>query len=584
MGDLSIKIEYSIRELKVVKKQTAHTKKNIYLCFSKSIINNPLSMQNHHSLHSGKLILFIILFQLTFSSAFSQAWKEDPAAGIQKYITAMQIIKSTYVDSVDEPKLVENSIIEVLKELDPHSTYISKKDVDRANEGLVGNFEGIGVQFEILKDTITVVHPIVGGPSEKLGIMSGDKIIKINNEDATGSKISNQYVLDRLRGKKGTKVVVSIYRKGRKDLMEFTIIRDKIPINSIDAAYMIAPATGYINLNRFSQTSLQEFNDAVKRLKSEGMQNLVLDLRNNAGGYLNTAIELSDEFLTPGKLIVYTEGMRSPREDYSSSLKGLFEKGKLVIMINENSASASEIVSGAVQDWDRGIIVGRRSFGKGLVQRPFILPDSSQIRVTTARYHTPSGRCIQKPYSEGSDKYYEDFANRVRKGELENADSIKFPDSLKYHTANGRIVYGGGGIMPDVFIPWDTTPFTDLYLDLRRKNVVNLFVSEYVDKNRGELQKENPDFKTFDQNFQIDDLLMSDFLSMGEREGVNTTNEQQYALSEKLLKTQLKSLIAQKLWDVTAFYKVFNKDDAEVQKAVVVIQDDDFFRKNQIQP
>jgi carboxyl-terminal processing protease len=538
-------------------------------------------MQNLNFISSERISLLLFLLFLFHSISYSQNYREDPDAGLRKYSTAMQIIKYAYVDSVNEPKLIEKSIIETLKELDPHSMYISKKDVEKANEGLVGNFEGIGVQFEILKDTINVVHPIPGGPSEKLGIMSGDKIIRINNEDVAGKKITNQFVFDRLRGKKGTKVTVSIFRKGKKDLIDYTIIRDKIPINSIDAAYMITPETGFVNLNRFSQTSIEEFDDAVKRLKGEGMKNLILDLRNNAGGYLNTAIELSDEFLPSNKLIVYTEGLRSAREDYSSTSKGLFETGKLVIMINENSASASEIVSGAIQDWDRGIILGRRSFGKGLVQRPFVLPDSSQIRLTTARYHTPSGRCIQKPYSEGIEKYYEDFSNRVKHGELENADSIKFPDSLKYYTSKRRVVYGGGGIMPDVFTAWDSTPITDYYIDLRRKNVINLFVGDYVDQKRPILQKNYPDFKSYDQNFQVDDALMNKFFELAEKEGVKK-DEKQYFLSEKLIKSQLKALIAQKLWDITAFFRVANQDDDEVIKAVEVIQNDGLFKKYQI--
>ena len=436
----------------------------------------------------------------------------------------------------------------------------------------------ISIQFEILRDTINVVHPIPGGPSEKLGIMSGDRIVKINDENVAGKKITNQFVFDRLRGKKGTKVTVSILRRGRADLIDYTIVRDKIPINSIDASYMITPETGFINLNRFSQTSMQEFYESVKKLREQGMRNLILDLRNNSGGYLNTAIDLSDEFLADNKLIVYTEGLRSPREDYFSSSRGLFEKGKLVIMINENSASASEIVSGAVQDWDRGIILGRRSFGKGLVQRPFSLPDSSQIRLTTARYHTPSGRCIQKSYSEGIDKYYEDFGNRVRHGELENADSIKFPDSLKFYTAGKRVVYGGGGIMPDVFVPWDSTPFTDYYLDLRRKNVINLFVGDYVDRNRPELMKNYPDFTSFDKKFSIDETIMKNFNALADKEGVKK-DDKQYLLSEKLVKNQIKAFIAQKLWDVTASFAIVNHEDEEVRKAVVVIENDALYLK-----
>ena len=540
-------------------------------------------MRQVNSLSFERITSLLVVFLFFQTISFGQNRKEDPRAGVMKYRDAMEIIKYAYVDSVDEPKLVEKAIIETLKELDPHSMYISKKDIERANEGLVGNFEGIGIQFEILKDTITVVHPIPGGPSEKLGIMSGDKIIRINNEDAVGKKISNQYVLDRLRGKKGTKVTVSIFRKGKKELIDYTITRDKIPINSIDAAYMITPVTGYINLNRFSSTSLQEFTDAVKRLKGEGLKNLILDLRNNAGGYLNSAIELSDEVLPSSKLIVYTEGMRSTREDYYSTSKGMFETGKLVIMINENSASASEIVSGAVQDWDRGIILGRRSFGKGLVQRPFVLSDSSQIRLTTARYHTPSGRCIQKPYSEGNEKYFEDFSNRMKNGELENADSIKFPDSLKYYTSKHRVVYGGGGIMPDVFTAWDSTPITDYYLDLRRKNVINLYIGDYVDQNRPSLQKNYPDFKSFDQNFLVDDAFMDNFFALAEKEGVKK-DEKQYLLSEKLIKSQIKALIAQKLWDITAFFQIVNQSDDEVMKAVEVMQNDGLFKKYRIQP
>jgi carboxyl-terminal processing protease len=313
-------------------------------------------------------------------------------------------------------------------------------------------------------------------------------------------------------------------------------------------------------------------------LKEEGMQSLILDLRNNGGGYMNTAIELADQFLEARKLIVYTQGRNSAREDYYSTEKGMFEKGKLVIMINENSASASEIVSGAIQDLDRGIIVGRRSFGKGLVQRPFQLPDSSEVRLTTARYYTPSGRCIQKSYSEGVDKYYEDYSTRFKHGEMENSDSIKFPDSLKFRTSRGRIVYGGGGIMPDVFIPLDTTPFTDYFLNLRRKNVANLFVGDYVDKNRRDLQKKYPDFNSFEKKFIIDDAFMKDFLDLAEQQGVKM-DEKQYGLSENLIKSQIKSLIAQKLWDVTAYFRIINQFDNEVKKAIGVIKDDALFDK-----
>ena len=510
-------------------------------------------------------------------NAFGQTQKADPNAGMKKYNMALQIIRYAYVDTVSEAQLVETAIVETLKELDPHSVYIPKKDLQRANEPLEGNFDGVGIQFEILKDTITVVHPTPGGPSEKLGIMSGDKIIRIDGELVVGKHVTNQFVLDHLRGKRGTKVTVAIYRRGKKDLIDYTITRDKIPINSIDAAYIIEPGIGYINLNRFSQTTGQEFDESVTKLKEQGMQSLILDLRNNAGGYMAPAVELSDQFLPDGNLIVYTEGAKSQREDFTSTGRGNFEKGRLILMINENSASSSEIVSGAVQDWDRGILVGRRSFGKGLVQRPFMLPDSSQLRLTTARYHTPSGRCIQKPYAEGVDKYYEDFSDRVRKGELIHPDSIHFPDSLKYFTEKKRVVYGGGGIMPDVFIPWDSTPISDYYLDIRRNNIVNLTVGDYVDKNRKTLQKQYPDFPSYDKGFVVDGSIMDLFFTAADSAKVKFDSTG-YAESEKLLKAQIKGLIAQKLWDMVAYYRVLNEYDPEVLKALEVMKDDNIFK------
>ena len=548
-------------------------------------MNAHFPISNEIFMNKNKLALYlltgVIFFTFSVQPLFAQTTKQDPNAGMKKYSAAMQLIKYAYVDTVNESRLVEKAIIETLKDLDPHSMYISKKDVQRANEPLEGNFDGIGIQFEILRDTISVVHSIPGGPSERLGIQSGDKIIKIDGELTVGKKITNQFVLDHLRGKRGTKVNVSIYRKGRKEPLEFTIIRDKIPINSIDAAYLIKPGIGYVNLNKFAQTSMQEFIESLQRLKSKGIEHLILDLRNNSGGYMGTSIELADEFLKQGKLIVYTQGEHSPREDYIATGLGRFETGKLVIMINENSASASEIVAGAVQDWDRGIIVGRRSFGKGLVQRPFQLPDSSQIRLTTARYYNPSGKCIQKPYTEGVDKYYEDFSNRIRHGELIHPDSIKFPDSLKFYTAGKRVVYGGGGIMPDVFIPWDSTPITDYYLDLRRKNVINLFVGDYVDRMRSELKSDYPEFDRFDKNFIMDTIFMKSFFEFADKQGVKY-DEKGYLLSEKLIKSQIKGLIAQKLWDMNELFAIINQNDEEVQKAVEVISDDSYFEKLKI--
>ncbi|MCX6251102.1 MAG: S41 family peptidase [Bacteroidetes bacterium] len=567
------------------------------------------------SVLNGLIVIFILVLNGS-NPCFSQNW--DANDGIKKYNVLLQIINYAYVDSVNNAKLVEKAIVETLKELDPHSAYIPKKDVEKANENLVGNFEGIGIQFEILNDTINIVHTITGGPSEKLGIMPGDKIVRINKavskmimdekgvqfqlkqesgdtiappgwktvndqwEDATGKKVNNQYVLDRLRGKKGTRVSISIFRKGKKDLIDYTIVRDKIPINSIDCYYMIAPGIGYINLTRFSGTSMTEFHDALRKLKAEGLKNLILDLRNNSGGYMMTAVELADEFLSGEKLIVYTQGLRSQKEIYKSTGNGDLQHGKLVVMINENSASASEIVSGAIQDWDRGIILGRRSFGKGLVQRPFQLPDSSQIRLTTARYYTPSGRCIQMSYAEGADKYYESFRDRFKHGEMVSSDSIKFPDSLKYYTSQKRVVYGAGGIMPDVFIPLDTSAFTDYFIDLRRKNVVNRFIGDYVDQNRTTLKKEYPDFKTFDNKFVIEESFLKNLTDRATKEGVKM-DEKGYGLAKELIKNQIKALVAEKLWDINALYEVLNEFDKEVQKAVKVVNDDALFSKLKIQ-
>jgi len=525
------------------------------------------------------LVITIIISAFSNNYIFSQNY--DPNKTGKKLATAMQIIKYAYVDSINEPELVENAIIETLKKLDPHSAYISKEDIDKANEPLVGSFEGIGVSFQIFKDTILVIAPIPGGPSDKLGILAGDKIVEIEGEDATGSKINNEYVFKKLRGKKGTKVNVGIYRKGKKDLIDYTITRDKIPINSIDAVFMASPDIGYIKLNRFSKTTMQEFRESLKELEDKGMEKLILDLRGNSGGYLNTAVELSDEFLPNNKLVVYTKGLRSPVHEYNATLEGSFENGKLVILINEGSASASEIVSGAVQDWDRGIIIGRRSFGKGLVQRPFQLPDGSVIRLTTARYYTPTGRSIQRPYENGVEDYYEDLYNRLKNGEMIHPDSIHFPDSLKYFTSKNRIVYGGGGIMPDVFIPWDSTRVSDYYSDLIRNGVFNKFIIQYIDDNRKNLLKKYPDFKTYENNFKIDNNFMDKFFEFAQKEGVEK-DEEGFKISEVLLKQQIKALIARNLWDLSSYFEIVTKIDDGYLKAVEILEDGVLFEELEI--
>ena len=520
-------------------------------------------------------LFFLILF-IWGSISYSQSYQDQQE--IQKIASAMQIIDLFYVDTVNMKNLVENAVVKSLKELDPHSAYISKEELEKANEPLEGSFEGIGVSFQLFQDTILVISPVPGGPSEKLGIQSGDKIVKINNENATGDKIDNEWVMNHLRGKKGTTVNVSIVRQGRHDLLDFTITRDKIPLNSIDASFMAAPDVGYIRLNRFSKTSIDEFTASVDALKKQGMVKLILDLRGNSGGYLNTAVDLADEFLPSGKLIVYTEGLRSPRQDYFASGTGDFETGKLVVIIDEASASASEIVAGAIQDWDRGVVIGRRSFGKGLVQRPFNLADGSVIRLTTARYFTPTGRCIQRPYTKGTDEYYKDFMNRYQHGEYLFSDSIKFPDSLKFETPRGRVVYGGGGIMPDVFIPWDSTMFSNYYVELRRKGVLNNYSLEYVEENRASLNEKYPTLASFKSDFNVDAAMISDFKALAEKDSIRF-DEKGWKAAEILINTQIKALIARNLWDISAFYEVMAPIDEEFLKAVSILEDKDIFRK-----
>ncbi len=520
-----------------------------------------------------KKTIYIILFIFSNSSFYSQ----NVNGSIKKLETLLRTIDMFYVDTVDVHKIVEDAIVHVLDQLDPHSVYIPKDEVQKANEPLSGNFEGIGVSFNILNDTIFVVSPIIGGPSEKLGILSGDKIIKIDQELVAGVGIKNSDVFKRLRGKKGTKVVVSILRKGEKDFIDFTITRDKIPIYSIDASYMVDEQTGYIKLSRFAQTTMDEITTKMSELKAQGMQKLILDLTNNSGGYLHIANQLSDEFLSERKMIVYTEGKRYPKNESFATQRGQFEKGELVIMIDEGSASASEIVSGAIQDWDRGLIVGRRSFGKGLVQKPYDFSDSSMMRLTIQRYYTPSGRCIQKPYEE----YNDDFSNRFEKGELFYLDSIKTSDSLVYYTKNGRRVYGGGGIIPDVFVPLDTTYNTKFYRDVLRKGLLNSYSLNYLDKSRKDLIKQYPDYKKFTTGYYIDDSLWNNFLAEAEKEGVEK-NEEQIEISKKVMQIHLKGLIARGLYGESAYFYISNSVNPIYQKAVELLNKPGYYDRFQL--
>ncbi|MGM9807643.1 MAG: S41 family peptidase [Candidatus Onthomorpha sp.] len=466
-----------------------------------------------------KVILFLLAIQAF--SLFAQKGNEDVLKMSNiKATQTLGMIDYFYVDTTDLNRICEKGIEAMLKELDPHSVFIDKDEVAKMNEPLVGNFDGIGVSFQLLDDTIHVVDVISGGPSEKVGVLAGDKIVKVDDMPATGDTIKNDWVFKHLRGKKGTKVSVSVIRGKSKTPIVFEIKRDKIPINSIDTWFMIDQEIGYIRLNRFAQSSNEEMVQAITELQSEGMQSLILDLRGNGGGYLNVAVDICDQFLSGDKLIVYTKGAKSPRQELKAQKKGLFEHGRLVIMVDESSASASEILSGAVQDWDRGVIVGRRTFGKGLVQRPFDMYDGSQIRLTTSRYYTPSGRCIQKPYDAGVEEYQMDYYNRLSHGELLSADSVHFADSLRCFTSGNRLVYGGGGIMPDVFVPIDTMRASDYMINLRSKGLFNSFALNWTEENREQFLKKAPTYDKFSKEYEKMNVL-SEFEKYAEQEGVS---------------------------------------------------------------
>lgn len=502
--------------------------------------------------------------------AFAQN-RSNPAETTQKLATTMYLIENFYVDTADMVKVTEEAIIAMLKSLDPHSAYIAPKDVEKANEELVGSFEGIGVTFQILRDTILVVSAVPGGPSEKVGIMAGDRIVTIDGEDAFGKKVNNEYVTKHLRGKKGTHVTLGIKRGEDPELIDFEIVRDKIPLNSINTYFMVDKKIGYIKLDKFAAQSVEEFEKALKDLKKQGMQSLIFDLRGNSGGYLQTAFGLGNEFLGSGKTVVFTEGLKSPKQVFDTDRNGSFRDGRLVVLIDEGSASASEIVSGAIQDWDRGVLIGRRSFGKGLVQRPFNLPDGGQIRLTTARYYTPTGRCIQRSYDKGSEDYFKEMTKRLEHGEYYHADSIKLADSLKYFTLNShRVVYGGGGIMPDIFMPFDTTYSTKLFTDLVRKLVFNAYCIDYVLKNKETILVKYKDFPTFDKKFNVDDVMLEDFKKAAEQKEVKW-DEEQFERSKDWIKLRIKAIIAQDVWDIDKFYQVVAKDDKMIQQAVKVL-------------
>ncbi len=472
-----------------------------------------------------------------------------------------------YVDTVDTEKLTEEAIRQMLQELDPHTSYIPVEEIKAANEGLEGNFEGIGIEFNIFQDTLYVVTPLTGGPSEEVGLKAGDKIIRVDGKNIAGINLTTQQVFKYLKGKKGTKVVLSVMRRGIKELLEFTIKRDKIPIFTVDVGFMIDKTTGYVKINRFGAKTYDEFKTQLKNLQGQGMRRLVLDLRDNPGGYMGTAIKIADEFLSDDKTIVYTKGKeRRFNEEAKATKAGDFEEGTLIVLVNEGSASASEIVSGALQDHDRALIVGRRTFGKGLVQKPIELDDGSELRLTISRYYIPSGRSIQRPYEKGkSDKYSADYYERTQSGELFHVDSIKFDKSQKYQTASGREVYGGGGVMPDYFVAQDTSFFSNYLQKLYGLNLVREFVLNYTNTHEETLKAQS--LEEFCANFEVNQTMLDELIRMGESLGVRY-QETEFGQSEKFLKNQIKSLIAKSFWHNEGLYKVLLSEDVILQKSL----------------
>ncbi len=517
-------------------------------------------------IYSCLLIAGIGIGSAIFRERKPEKFTSNPHASAGKIDNVLDFIQQNYVDTINRNKLEENTLIAMLNQLDPHSEYIPAADLQQVNEPLQGNFDGIGVEFNIVNDTICVVHPIQGGPSEKVGVKAGDRIVKVEGKNVAGVKITNKKVFDALRGKKGTKVKVSIKRGNVREIIDFIISRGEIPIYSIDAAFLAEPTIGYIKISRFAAATYDEFRKAFNKLSKQGMKKLILDLRGNGGGYLNAAVDISDEFLSKGMTIVYTKGKASPKKIYTATEKGSFENSPLVILIDEGSASASEIVSGALQDNDRATIIGRRSFGKGLVQEQIEIPDGSAIRLTTARYYTPSGRCIQKSYSKGLDAYYNEEYDRFTNGELLSADSIHFADSLKYKTVSGKTVYGGGGIMPDVFVPIDTS-FRSSYLNkVSYKGIISDFAFNYTDKHRVELLK-NKNAESFAKNFNPPASLLENFIAYAEKQGVEK-NDVQLKKSSSYLLNQIKALIGRNLYDNDAYFPLILKDDKAFRAAV----------------
>ncbi len=511
--------------------------------------------------------------------SFTLSAQRSLPQALQKLMNAEYAISSLYVDSVNEDKLVEEAIKGMLESLDPHSSYTDAKETKELEEPLQGEFSGVGIQFNMNKDTLYVIQTVPGGPSERVGVLAGDRIIYVNDTIIAGVKMKNSDIQKRLRGKKGTNVTIKVKRPGVKELITFRITRDNIPLHSIDAQYMLDERTGYLRISRFGAKTHEEMMDALKELKKQGMTQLIMDLSDNGGGYLNAAIDMCNEFLDRGQLMVYTEGDNSPRNEANANGWGEYQDLHMVVMVNQYSASAAEIFAGAMQDWDRAVIVGRRTFGKGLVQRPFKFEDGSMMRLTVARYYTPSGRCIQKPYSRGDKKAYEkELLERANEGEYYSLDSIQFNDSLRYTTRlNHRIIYGGGGVMPDVYVPIDTSEYSTYYRDLSAKGILNQYVIKYVDKNRKSIAKQYSTLDAFDRGFAVSDEMMRDLIAMGEQDSIKF-DEEKYRTSELLLKDIVKGLIARDVYgDQSAYNVIINHRNPDLKAAIEVLNDHERF-------
>lgn len=518
-------------------------------------------------------ILTLFFAFAVVSVSAQQYQRQSDETPLIKLQIAEAMIKNNYVDSVNESKLVEDGIRGMLEKLDPHSTYTTAKETKALTEPLEGSFEGIGVQFNIVQDTLLVIQTITNGPSEKVGILPGDRIVSVNDTAIAGVKMDRNEVVRRLRGPKGTRVRLGIVRRGIPGKLVFVVTRDKIPVKTIDAVYMIRPNVGYIRIGSFGATTYQEFMEGVTRLKKQGMQDLVLDLQDNGGGYLMAAVGVANEFLKRNDLVVYTQGRASKRDEFRANGNGRLLDGKVVVLVNEFSASAAEIVTGAIQDQDRGSVVGRRTFGKGLVQRPIPFRDGSMIRLTIAHYYTPSGRCIQKPYQKGDIESYErELDNRYKRGELYSADSIHFADSLKYQTLRQhRTVYGGGGIMPDYFVPLDTLQFTRFHRMLNAKSIIINANLRYVDNNRKTLKNRYKTFDDFNTRFTVPQSQIDAILKEGEVQQIKPKDQAELKRTLPLLRIQLKALVARDLWDMDEYFQIMNETNHVVRKALEVL-------------